>query len=191
MPNDGNTAGASHFASRASAPVAIAQNAAIPHVERFSVAKFMGEIMNPRTTRGKPPRIECLENADDGESTAISAALGAEIAVAFGPPETTPVSLRARQDESLTGGLNGFIHWRGLYIRHVWIAPDWRGRGMGRALLERADIEARARGCVGIYLDTFDPGAARFYERCGFARCGEIANFPPGHSRVFLMKALA
>ena len=48
-----------------------------------------------------------------------------------------------------------------------------------------------ARGGAGIYLDTFDPGAATFYERCGFKRFGVIADFPPGHQRVFLSMNLS
>lgn len=147
--------------------------------------------MNPIKPERKPPRVTLAETMEDGESVAIARALGDEIAAAFGPPEASPFSLRAHDGETLAGGLNGFIHWRWLYIRHFWIAPGWRGRGLGRRLLARADTEAKARGCVGIYLDTFDPGAALFYECCGYSRRGEIANFPPGHSRVFLAKALA
>jgi hypothetical protein len=51
-------------------------------------------------------------------------------------------------------------------------------------------MEARARQCIGLYLDTFDPGAAKFYERCGFLRFGQIDDFPPGHTRAFLYKKL-
>jgi hypothetical protein len=52
-------------------------------------------------------------------------------------------------------------------------------------------MEARARQCVGLYLDTFDPGAAQFYEHCGFLRFGQIDDFLPGHARAFLYKKLS
>lgn len=146
--------------------------------------------MTASSPSAKQPRIECLENGENGEAARISEALGAEIAASFGPPQTTPLSLHAYDGGDLVGGVNGFIHWRWLYIRHFWIAAPWRGKGLGRSLLTRAASEARARDCVGVYLDTFDPAAVRFYERCGFARCGEIANFPPGHTRVFMMRTL-
>jgi hypothetical protein len=51
-------------------------------------------------------------------------------------------------------------------------------------------MEARARQCLGLYLDTFDPGAVTFYEQCGFLRFGQIDGFPPGHMRTFLSKRL-
>ncbi len=146
--------------------------------------------MTASANSARRPRVEWFDIADDGESAAISGALGAEISAKFGPPETAPVSVRAYDHDRLVGGLNGFVHWRWLYVRHFWIEPDWRGRGLGRDVMNRVESEARARGCAGLYLDTFDPGAAAFYERCGFRRCGEIENFPPGHVRTFLAKAL-
>ncbi len=139
---------------------------------------------------GKSLSFAC-DRGECEDAQIISAALGREIAERFGPADAAPLSLRAYEGERLTGGLNGLIHWRWLYIRHFWIDTRWRGRGLGRQLLAQAEAEMTARDGAGIYLDTFDAGAAAFYERCGFIRCGEIANFPPGFSRVFLRKGLA
>jgi ribosomal protein S18 acetylase RimI-like enzyme len=125
------------------------------------------------------------------ESPAVAAALGAEIAARFGPRDETPLSILASNENgALIGGLNGVSHWRWLYIKHLWVAPECRGLGLGARLLRRAEEAARARSCIGIYLDSFDPSAIRFYEKCGFARCGEIENFPPGHKRFFASKRL-
>ncbi len=95
----------------------------------------------------------------------VSDSLGAEIAARFGPRNETPLSILAYDGDVLAGGLNGLAHWRWCYIRHFWVEEDWRGQGVGRRLLAHAEMEARARQCVGLYLDTFDPGAAHFYER--------------------------
>ncbi len=130
-------------------------------------------------------------HSGDADAARVSTALGAEIAARFGAPQTVPVSIIAlKADGEPAGGFNGVIHWGWLYLREFWIAPAWRGQGAGRALLEQAETLARAGGCQGLYLDTFDLGAALFYERCGFTRCGAIADFPQGHARVFLQKAL-
>ncbi|MBY6241277.1 GNAT family N-acetyltransferase [Methylosinus sp. Sm6] len=125
------------------------------------------------------------------ESPAVASALGAEIAARFAPRDETPFSILAHDEENgaLLGGLNGVIHWRWLYIRHLWVAPQCRSLGLGARLLARAEAAARTRGCVGVYLDSFDPRAVAFYEKRGFSRRGEIAGFPPGHSRVFLAKS--
>jgi len=117
--------------------------------------------------------------------------LSAEVAARFGPRDETPLSVLAHDgDGALIGGLNGGSHWGWLYIRQFWVAESWRKRGLGRSLLDAAEAKARARGCAGVYLDTFSPQAEAFYARCGYERFGALEDFPPGHARVFLRKRL-
>jgi GNAT superfamily N-acetyltransferase len=49
-----------------------------------------------------------------------------------------------------------------------------RGRGIGRALVEAAEAEARALGCVLLFLTTSErrAGAHAFYERLGLEHTG-------------------
>ncbi len=148
------------------------------------------EIMSETPVFGGPVSIVADSEGEAFDAAAVSASLAGEIAATFGPPESEPLSVRAYADGRLVGGLNGVSHWRWLYIRHFWVDAGWRGAGLGRRLLTRAEDEARAKHRVGLYLDTFDPGAARFYERCGFLKFGEIPDFPPGHTRTFLRKSL-
>ena len=138
----------------------------------------------------KPLNFTCFDRDDEGGSTLVSTNLGAEVAARFGARRESPLSILVYDDDALIGGLNGVTHWQWCYIRHFWVEGHWRGRGVGRRLLEQAEQEARARQCIGLYLDTFDPGAAQFYENCGFLRFGQIDEFPPGHARVFLYKKL-
>lgn len=126
------------------------------------------------------------------ESPAVASALAVEIAARFPPRDETPFSILAHDGAgALVGGVNGATHWRWLYVRHLWVAPQLRGHGLGRHLLERAEGMAQTRGCVGLYLDSFDPSTISFYERCGFSSCGAIEDFPPGHSRIFASKRIA
>ena len=141
--------------------------------------------MAANTGAEKAPDISVIDGAPD-DAARVSQALGIEIAARFGPPETAPLSILAHEEGALIGGLSGVTHWGWLYIRHFWVDERARGRGLGRALLGRARTTMEQRGGAGVYLDTFDPGAASFYERCGFRRFGAIADFPPGHQRIFL-----
>jgi ribosomal protein S18 acetylase RimI-like enzyme len=56
------------------------------------------------------------------------------------------------------------------YLAELYVAPPHRGRGLGRALMEAAMREARARGAdtMDIGVDEPDLAARRLYESLGF-----------------------
>jgi ribosomal protein S18 acetylase RimI-like enzyme len=147
--------------------------------------------MTEDVNRESPLTIAIFADAENSGAKYIGSALGAEIAAGFGPRDEAPFSVIARAGDAVAGGLAGSSHWGWCYIRQLWVHADWRRRGLGRRLLSETETLARARGCVGLYVDTFDPDAASFYERAGFERFGRIDDFPPGHARTFLLKRLA
>jgi len=55
------------------------------------------------------------------------------------------------------------------------------------ATLEQA---ARQRGCQYAHLDTFSFQARPFYEDLGYTVFGTLDDYPPGHQRFFMQKAL-
>ena len=57
----------------------------------------------------------------------------------------------------------------------MWVTPDARGAGVGRALLDAVAAWARDRGLERLVLSvtTTNDGARRFYETCGFVDTGE------------------
>ncbi|TLG78843.1 GNAT family N-acetyltransferase [Methylocystis sp. B8] len=128
---------------------------------------------------------------ESAESAELAARLGEEVAAQFGARDERPLSIVARDAQgAFVGGLNGVSHWRWLYVRHLWVEKSQRGRGLGRRVMTEAERLAQERGCVGVYVDTFDPQAAAFYEALGFTRAGKIVGFPPGHARLFFRKLL-
>jgi amino-acid N-acetyltransferase len=52
-------------------------------------------------------------------------------------------------------------------LRSVAVAPEWRGSGVGRALVERVLDEARAAGVADVFLLTTT--AEHYFPRLGFA----------------------
>lgn len=71
-----------------------------------------------------------------------------------------------------------FSTWRGskgLYVVDLFIDAKARNRGIGLKLLREAARRGRAKGARFIKLEvlTTNDGAARFYERLGFARHDE------------------
>jgi ribosomal protein S18 acetylase RimI-like enzyme len=58
-----------------------------------------------------------------------------------------------------------------LNIHDLAVVSEWRGRGVGRALLSAAEAQARRRGCCKLTLEVQDDNrrARMLYERFGFA----------------------
>jgi GNAT superfamily N-acetyltransferase len=88
------------------------------------------------------------------------------------------------------GGLTGNTAYGWLFIDLLWVAERARGNGQGSRLVLSAEHEARVRGCRNSWLDTFSFQGRDFYERLGYRIFGELEDFPPGHRRYFMRKAL-
>ena len=59
-------------------------------------------------------------------------------------------------------------------LEHLWVLPDYMGRGIGRALLSHARGVATAAGAEALTIDA-DPYAEPFYLACGAIRVGTVA----------------
>jgi GNAT superfamily N-acetyltransferase len=64
-------------------------------------------------------------------------------------------------EDHLAAGLSGVLSWQWLFVEALWVGDAWRRRGIGRALLARAEVHAAAAGCHSAWLDTFQ--ARAFY----------------------------
>ena len=63
-------------------------------------------------------------------------------------------------------------------------------RGLPTAVTVAAEDEARRRGCIGTYVDTYSFQAPGFYARQGYAAFGTLEDLPPGGSRTWFAKRL-
>jgi len=109
-----------------------------------------------------------------------------------GPHGYKPLRLMVFRDgeDVPAGGIQGHCYAAWLHVLMFWLPEDLRRGGLGARLLRRMEEEARARGCVGVYLDTLSWQARPFYEKQGYTLFGTLHDTPPGHSRFFLMKRL-
>lgn len=100
------------------------------------------------------------------------------------------------------GGIRGFAtvqyeewHER-LILWFLYIAPEWRRRGVGRALLERVESHGREVGASHVWIETSNvnvPGV-RAYERLGYSLCGAdslyYGSYMKGETAIYLAKTL-
>ena len=67
--------------------------------------------------------------------------------------------------------------WQGrsLYLEDIFVRPQFRGRGIGRALLEKVAAEAVEQGCARLDWSVlnWNQPAIGFYESLGALRMGE------------------
>lgn len=91
----------------------------------------------------------------------------------------------------IVGGVHGnYGSFGWLYVDALWVSEEVRGKGYGTKLMEMIEGEGVRHGCTNVYLNTFSFEAPAFYEKLGYAVFAQLEDFPPGHSRLFLRKAL-
>jgi len=91
---------------------------------------------------------------------------------------------------AIVAGISGYTAWGWLYVQWLWVDEGLRGRRIAASMLDAAEQEAVARGCRGAWIDTFNPTAAKVYQRQGYQPFGALPDFPVGRSRTFLQKKL-
>lgn len=66
---------------------------------------------------------------------------------------------------------------RTAQVQGVWVAPEWRGRGIATAAMATVvrDALRRVAPTVSLYVNDFNLPARRVYERCGFRPVGTLA----------------
>lgn len=141
-------------------------------------------------------------------ATRLVAALEAELAAQYPPEQRHRLALDALFEPHVRffvarvgeapvgcGGVALFEEFGEL--KRMYVAPDWRGRGVAPALLRHLEAETQAAGFRTLRLETGTAqlAALRFYRREGFLPCSvfrQYALMSPAQvaGSVFMEKAL-
>jgi len=78
------------------------------------------------------------------------------------------------------------------YVQLLGVAPEFRGRGVGKALIEYAEQRIfRETPDVFICVSDFNREAQGFYTRMGYQKVGELTDFIiAGHAEILLRKTI-
>jgi GNAT superfamily N-acetyltransferase len=135
--------------------------------------------------------ISVTANPSAAELAAIGEGLSAFNESEVGPAKRIALAVLLRDaGGKLVGGISGYTAWGWLYVQWLWLDESQRGKRLAGEMLQAAETEARARGCHGSYIDTFNPSALKAYQRAGYMAFGELKDFPKGRTRTFLSKPL-
>ena len=133
-----------------------------------------------------------LTDQHDGDVADLGRRLDGYNSAHVAPSQKRRLSILARDDATgLIAGLSGETAWGWLYIRWLWVDSAYWRQGIAGSLLDRAEAEAKERGCVGAHIDTFNPTAVAVYKRQGYDVYGEIPGYVAGQARTYLQKRWA
>jgi GNAT superfamily N-acetyltransferase len=109
-------------------------------------------------------------------------------------PEVAPaaeLTVRVDADGELLAGASGWTWGEAAGIAMTWVHDEHRGAGLGTALLDAFENEARRRGCTHVFVTSFTFQAPDFYRRRGYREVFRWEAVPlPGHDDVHLRKEL-
>ncbi len=94
------------------------------------------------------------------------------------------------EEDQWIGGVRGSVYWNWLDIRYFWIDERLRGQGHGSAMLAELERLAKENDARRVRLSTFSFQARDFYLSRGYEIVGELTDFPPGESLVWMRKEL-
>ena len=139
-----------------------------------------------------PLKIQLSENVTEAERLGILNPLLAHNLANGGDDahETFALLLRDPDSHEVIGGLYGKVSYRWLLIDLVSVPESMRGQGIGERLMRMAEEVAQKKNCTGIWLETFSFQAPEFYQKLGYSEFGRLADYPPGHTRLYYQKSL-
>jgi GNAT superfamily N-acetyltransferase len=135
-----------------------------------------------------PTRLVVDQDVPDGRETIRNLLIDYNLRNA--PPhnfQLLGILLKDEADQTI-GGLWGQSFYEWLFVEFLFVPHELRGQGLGTSLLRQAEDIARARECIGVWLDTFAFQALPFYQKLGYTIFGELKDHPRGISQYWLQR---
>ena len=101
-------------------------------------------------------------------------------------------ALVSRGNGAIEGGVTVSVSFAVLFIDTLWVDEALRHRGIGTALMLRAEAEGRLRGAELACVDTLSVQAHAFYLKLGYAEFGRVSGHANGLKldRIWFRKSL-
>lgn len=97
----------------------------------------------------------------------------------------------AEEDGQCIGGIFGYSSMYLIgYMESLWVAEEYRHKGIGTELVNALVKALRDFGCPSVHLDTMSYQAPEFYQSLGFKHFGKLTHPEIGASEMFFVKHL-
>ncbi|MBP2642122.1 MAG: GCN5-related N-acetyltransferase [Firmicutes bacterium] len=104
----------------------------------------------------------------------------------------TPIAIFVTDESgSRIGGITGETHGNWLEIDFLWVNEKARGVRLGTKLVKDVEAEAKKRGCIYVFLNTFSFQAKDFYIKLGYKEVFTLEQYPVTGKRHYFVKTLA
>ena len=129
---------------------------------------------------------------DPADIADLDARLNAHLVASTGHDDAWPLAVLLRDARgALVAGVHGWT-WGGCCeLLTLWVDESIRGHGLGRALLHRAEAEARQRGCAQVVLLTHAVHGPGFYLGSGYELVASVEGYPEGSAASVAAQAAA
>jgi GNAT superfamily N-acetyltransferase len=135
--------------------------------------------------------VQAQHNLSAIELDAVEDSIYAHNRRAVGRNDAQGLGFVIRDEARRIVGVAAGYSWAGTSeLKQMWVDEAYRGRGYARELLNAFAAEAAIRGVRRIWVQSYDFQAPGIYEKVGFVRVAEFAEWPEGHSNVILCKIL-
>jgi ribosomal protein S18 acetylase RimI-like enzyme len=93
-------------------------------------------------------------------------------------------------DGALQGGVAAKFQFDITFLDTIWVDERFRGKGIGRRLMEGFETRGRELGAKIAWLDTMSWQARPFYEKLGYRVFAELPYLAGARAQYFLRKDL-
>ena len=96
----------------------------------------------------------------------------------------------ALKDDNVIGFYAIAIEGKKASLEHLWVLPNYMGKGIGAKLFRHALSRCKELGAQALEIES-DPNAQGFYERMGAKQTGQSASEVDGQPRVLPILEIA
>ena len=90
----------------------------------------------------------------------------------------------------IAGAGAGASDFQKIYIYTLFVDEEYRGKGIGRQLMEAIENKALSLGANMIRLNTYSSQSLEFYVKLGYEQFGSYENEEDGYTEYFFVKKL-